>query len=107
MPTVTASWFAKLPDGYMRMGISRGVPRGMPAGFRRYTNLNPGTWFNSGDVETYRQRPRRGGDPRAIGWLAATPASSAGFLPGSIRAVWSRRPRKDFPINSSPTDTAH
>jgi hypothetical protein len=44
---VTSNWFAKLPDNYLRIGISRGVPRGLAAGFRRYTALNPGTWFDS------------------------------------------------------------
>ncbi len=43
----TASWFTKLPDDHARIGISRGIPRGQPAGFRRYARLNPGVWFAS------------------------------------------------------------
>lgn len=30
----TASWFTPLPTGHLRVGISRGVPRGLPAGYR-------------------------------------------------------------------------
>ncbi|MBS7703281.1 hypothetical protein [Chelatococcus asaccharovorans] len=52
----TASWFAQLPDGIVRVGVSRGVPRGQPAGYRRYTKLNPGSWFNSVGSEEYLRR---------------------------------------------------
>jgi Protein of unknown function, DUF488 len=44
---VTASWSARLPEGYARIGISRGPPRGQPAGYRMYRPLAPGPWFNS------------------------------------------------------------
>lgn len=43
----TSSWWQPLPADHMRIGISRGTPRRQPAGFRRYTKLNPGPWFNS------------------------------------------------------------
>ena len=43
----TSSWYQPLPDGHIRVGISRGTPRRFPAGYRRYTRLNPGPWFNS------------------------------------------------------------
>jgi hypothetical protein len=54
----TASWFTKLPDDHLRIGISRGVPRRMGAGFRIYRKLAPGPWFNSVDVDTYCDRFR-------------------------------------------------
>jgi hypothetical protein len=49
----TGSLFGPLPDNHVRIGISRGVPRRMPAGFRRYPRLNPGPWFNSVDADEY------------------------------------------------------
>ena len=52
---VTASWFTKLPDGYCRIGISRGNPRGQH-GFKLYRKLAPGPWFNSVDTLEYRRR---------------------------------------------------
>jgi hypothetical protein len=52
-PILTASWFARLPEGHIRIGISRGVPRRLEAGFRRYPRLNPGPWFNSVDADEY------------------------------------------------------
>jgi Protein of unknown function, DUF488 len=42
----TSSWLAPLPDGYIRIGISRGTPRGI-IGYRVYRKLAPGPWFNS------------------------------------------------------------
>jgi hypothetical protein len=42
----TSSWFTQLPEGHVRIGISRGVPRRQPAGYRRFPRLNPGPWFN-------------------------------------------------------------
>lgn len=53
---LTASWFAPLPDGYVRIGISRGVPRRQPAGYRLFKVLAPGDWFRSVDVLEYRRR---------------------------------------------------
>jgi hypothetical protein len=48
----TASWFAKLPPGHVRVGISRGTPRGM-SGYRRYSKLEPGPWFKSVTIRQY------------------------------------------------------
>ncbi|CFX24458.1 conserved protein of unknown function [Candidatus Filomicrobium marinum] len=44
---LTSSWFTPLPADHLHIGISRGVPRGMKAGYKRYLKLNPGPWFNS------------------------------------------------------------
>ncbi len=52
---VTCSWYVRLPDDHMRVGISRGTPRGMAAGYRRYPKLFPGKWFNSVSPAEYRQ----------------------------------------------------
>jgi hypothetical protein len=43
----TTGWYTPLPDDHLRIGISRGVPRRFPAGFRMYRKLQPGPWFNS------------------------------------------------------------
>jgi hypothetical protein len=53
MTIKTASWFTPLPPDHVRIGISRGVPRHLPAGFRRYARLNPGSWFNSVNADEY------------------------------------------------------
>src|SRR4051812_15795919 len=46
--------------GAGRIAISRGIPRNIPAGFRIYRALAPGTWFNQepyhSDEALYRQR---------------------------------------------------
>jgi hypothetical protein len=53
----TASWLTELPPDHARIGISRGVPRRMPAGFRMYRKLAPGPWFNScATPEEYERR---------------------------------------------------
>lgn len=52
---VTSSWYAKLPDHYMRIGISRGPPRGQ-RGYRLYRQLAPGPWFQSVKPEEFRRR---------------------------------------------------
>jgi hypothetical protein len=49
----TASWFTKLPDDHQKVGISRGVPRGSPAGYKRFRALEPGAWFNSSTSADY------------------------------------------------------
>jgi hypothetical protein len=36
-----------LPPTFRKIGISRMVPRGYPAGYRRIEELAPGPWFNS------------------------------------------------------------
>ncbi len=43
----TASWFTVLPADHLRIAISRGTPRGIGPGFRKYRKLAPGAWFNS------------------------------------------------------------
>ena len=43
----TTGWYTPLPEDHLRIGISRGVPRRFPAGFRMYRKLQPGPWFNS------------------------------------------------------------
>jgi hypothetical protein len=43
----TGCWFASLPGDHIRIGISRGVPRGLAAGYRLFRKLAPGPWFNS------------------------------------------------------------
>jgi hypothetical protein len=55
MAIKTGSWFMPITPDHVRVGISRGVPRGMPAGYRRFTPLNPGPWFNSVAPEVYLQ----------------------------------------------------
>ncbi|NOT70626.1 MAG: hypothetical protein HOP09_04845 [Hyphomicrobium sp.] len=56
MKIATSCWFEKLdPNVYVRIGISRGVPRGMAAGYRRYSKLNPGSWFNSVSPVRYKE----------------------------------------------------
>ena len=56
MRILTASWFMPLPDGHIRIGISRGVPRrGLQPGFRMYRKLQPGPWFDSTDTATFTE----------------------------------------------------
>lgn len=66
----TSSWYAALPVGHLRIGISRGTPRGLPAGYRRYPKLSPGKWFNSvtpTDYERlYAEEVLRKLDPRRV-----------------------------------------
>jgi hypothetical protein len=53
----TACWFSRLdPNTYARIGVSRGVPRGMAAGYRKYPKLNPGSWFMKVTPEEYKAR---------------------------------------------------
>jgi hypothetical protein len=53
MEIKTGCWFADLPAGHTKIGISRGVPRRMAAGYRVYRMLAPGSWFNSVGAEEY------------------------------------------------------
>ena len=55
----TSHWFAKLPPGHQRIGISRGTPRGAGAGYRLYRTLAPGPWFHSVGPDEYYQLYRR------------------------------------------------
>lgn len=52
----TAAWVASLPADIVRIGISRGPPRGHPRGYRMYRRLAPGNWFRSLDVARFEQR---------------------------------------------------
>lgn len=55
IPITTASWFVKVPKDHVRIGISRGTPRGQ-SGFRTYRRLAPGPWFKSVQPGEYLQR---------------------------------------------------
>ncbi|RIA56854.1 hypothetical protein [Dichotomicrobium thermohalophilum] len=55
MRIVTSSWFVALPDDIIRIGISRGTPRGQQ-GYKMYRALAPGPWFRSVDYDTYQKR---------------------------------------------------
>lgn len=52
----TSSWFTALPPSIQKVGISRGTPRGYPAGYRKLTDLAPGPWFNSVSPLEYHRR---------------------------------------------------
>jgi hypothetical protein len=56
MDIKTASWFTAMPPGHLKIGISRGVPRRMTAGYRLFRRLAPGRWFNSVDAQEYQRR---------------------------------------------------
>lgn len=43
----TTSWYTRLPTDFVRVGISRGVPRRHPASYRRYRPLYPGPWLDA------------------------------------------------------------
>lgn len=49
---MTASWSAVLPDTHARIGISRGRPR-RQSGYRVYSSLAPGEWWNKVDIEEF------------------------------------------------------
>jgi hypothetical protein len=51
---VTSSWSIKLPEGYARIGISRGLPR-RQRGYRVYRPLAPGAWYKSVTAAEYRE----------------------------------------------------
>lgn len=51
---VTSSWYTGLPDTYARIGVSRGRPRGQ-SGFRMFSALAPGEWWNRVSVTEYRE----------------------------------------------------
>lgn len=55
MTIYTSSWFTRLPPTMVRIGISRGTPRGMPAGYRMYQKLAPGSYFRSVSVDRYKE----------------------------------------------------
>jgi hypothetical protein len=59
MTIKTASWFADLPADYVRISISRSIPRRQPAGYRIFRPLAPGRWFSSVDADAYRRMYQR------------------------------------------------
>jgi hypothetical protein len=52
----TSSWSTALPPTVRKIGVSRAVPRGYPAGYRRVRELEPGPWFNSVPPLEFHQR---------------------------------------------------
>ncbi len=56
MKIMTGSWFTPAPSTHIKIGISRGVPRGQSAGFRLFKKLAPGDWFRSVDAPEYLRR---------------------------------------------------
>jgi hypothetical protein len=56
MKIYTSSWSTKLPAEIQKIGISRGTPRGYPAGYRKMPELAPGPWFNSVSPAEYHCR---------------------------------------------------
>jgi len=69
MRIYTSSWFARLPPAVLRIGISRGTPRGQPVGYRRLPELAPGPWFKSVGADEYHRRymaQLSGLDPKAV-----------------------------------------
>jgi hypothetical protein len=52
----TGCWFERYPSECIKIGISRGTPRGTPAGYRLYKKLAPGNWFNSVSPDVYKER---------------------------------------------------
>jgi len=51
---ITSCWSMRLPKSYVRIGISRGPPRGQ-RGYRLYRPLMPGPYFKSVVPATYRR----------------------------------------------------
>ena len=51
----TSSWFTPLPLDFVKIGISRGVPRNQPPGYRRIHSLEPGPWFRVVSPEAYHE----------------------------------------------------
>jgi hypothetical protein len=49
----TGAWSSTFPDDHLRVGISRGTPRRLPAGYRVFRALAPGPWFNSVGIGEY------------------------------------------------------
>ena len=47
MKLFTSSWFAALPLTFVRVGVSRSVPRNIGAGYRRIRLLEPGPWLDA------------------------------------------------------------
>jgi hypothetical protein len=83
-PIKTSSWFTWLPADHIRIGISRGTPRGQRVSFLTYRRLQPGAWFKSCPTpEDYARRyfdevlsPL---DPKAV--VTALEAAADGGIP--------------------------
>jgi hypothetical protein len=52
----TGAWSATVPKDHIKIGISRGNPRGQKAGYRLYRALAPGPWFHSVSVAEFVKR---------------------------------------------------
>ena len=52
----TSSWFSPRCPDHQIVGISRGAPRRMAAGYRLFRTLAPGEWFRTTSTEEYLQR---------------------------------------------------
>lgn len=55
MRIYTSGWFHPLPSTIQKIGVSRGTPRGYAAGYRKMSELAPGSWFNSASDRDYKQ----------------------------------------------------
>lgn len=55
MRIFTSCWFTSLPPEIQKIGVSRGTPRGYPAGYRKMMKLAPGPWFNTASDRDYKQ----------------------------------------------------
>lgn len=69
MKIYTSSWFTPLPPTIQKIGISRGTPRGYPAGYRKMGELCPGEWFKTVSPLEYDRRFQQvlaALDPQAI-----------------------------------------
>lgn len=55
MRIYTSGWFVTLPPEIQKIGVSRGTPRGYPAGFRKMMELAPGPYFKTATVTQYKQ----------------------------------------------------
>jgi hypothetical protein len=65
----TGAWSARIPAGHIKIGISRGNPRGHEAGYRVYRTLAPGPWFHSVEAGEFIKRYNailNALDPRAV-----------------------------------------
>jgi hypothetical protein len=55
MKLLTSSWFTPLPLQFIRVGVSRSVPRNIGRGFRRFRTLEPGLWLDAPPDEFCRR----------------------------------------------------
>jgi uncharacterized protein YeaO (DUF488 family) len=52
MKIYTSSWFTSLPSDVIRIGVSRGPPRGQ-RGYRLMREVAPGAWFRTASEQQY------------------------------------------------------